>query len=83
MIPRLGRGSGTRSRFLIEPRIEVGPEPLELDGRSVAEHGGCGFCCNELTLFERHQLSDWDSVARNDEGVSAVERPHDLAAFVP
>ncbi len=82
MIPRAWRCSGTRSRVLVKRRVDVGPEPLELHRRRTGKASDRGFRSNELPLPERHQLAYGHSVAGDDEGLSAIEGSHDLAALV-
>ena len=83
MTPRLWRGSATRSRLLVEKRIDVVAEPPSVDGGRAVENGDCGLRCHELALSQRRQLSDRHAVASYDERLPAVERAHDLAALVP
>jgi hypothetical protein len=70
-------------RTLIEDRVDVVPEPRTVvTGSACEESDGC-VGAHEPTLPERSQLADRDAVAGDDERLAAVERTHDLAAFVP
>ncbi len=69
--------------MLIQDRVDVGSEPSELDCRGVREEHDGRLRCDELTLPKRGQLADRNAVARDDEGLTTIEGPHDLAALVP
>jgi len=81
-IPRGGRGSATRSRSLIEQRVDVVAEPLGVDEWGAGELSDRALRRYELPLPKRRQLSHWNAVARNDERLAAIELAHDLAALV-
>jgi hypothetical protein len=83
MSPRGWRGSATRTRSLVENGIDVITEPLPLDRRCTRKSSDRSPRADELTLSKRCQLTDGNPVARDDEGLAAVERPHDLAALIP
>src|SRR6266516_6372070 len=82
MIPRACLPSGTGSRVLVEQRVEIVAEALEVDRRCARERRDCGVGGYEAALSQRRQLSDRHSASGDDERFSAVERPHDLAALV-
>jgi hypothetical protein len=69
--------------MLAEDGIDVGSEPRAVEDWSAREesHGGVG--AYEPTLPKRCQLAHGNAVAGDDERLAAVERAHDLAAFVP
>jgi len=69
--------------LLVENRIDVGSEPRTVEDWSAREQSDGCVGAHEPTLSERHQLADRDAVAGDDERLSTVERPHDLAALVP
>jgi hypothetical protein len=68
--------------MLVEDRIDVGSEPRTVEDWSAREEGDSCVGAHEATLPERRKLTDWDAVPGDDERLAAVERPHDLAAFV-
>src|SRR5918997_5111944 len=80
--PRGGCCSGTRTRVLVEHCVDVAAEPVVVDARSAAEGGGRRVPAHELLRPQRHELADGGAVASHDEGLTAVQRPHYLAAFV-
>jgi hypothetical protein len=69
--------------MLVEDRIDVGSEPGTVQDWSAREE--CDGCvgAHEPTLPNRRQLTDRDAVTGHDERLAAVERAHDLTAFVP
>jgi hypothetical protein len=70
-------------RLLVESGIDVGPEPLTVEDWSAREDGdGCAGA-DEPTLPKGRQLTDRHAVARDDERLTSIERPHDRAALVP
>ncbi len=69
--------------MLVEDRIDVGSEPRTVEDWSAREEGDGCVGAHEPTLPKRRQLADRDAVAGDDECLAAVERAHDLAAFVP
>ena len=83
MSPRAWLGSATRTRTLIEDGVDVSSESLPVDRRCARKQSDGDLRANELTLSQRCQLTNGDAIARDDEGLAAVERPHDLAALVP
>src|SRR5712691_7622990 len=82
MIPRSCRCSATRSWVLVEQSVDVGPEAPELHPRCARKDGYTSVGRNELALPERRQLTNRHAVAGDDEGLSAVECPHDLSTLV-
>jgi hypothetical protein len=74
--------SGTRSRALVEQRVEVGTELLGVDRRCVREgrHGPRGR--NEAPSADRGQLAYFLAVPGHEERLAPINGPHDLAALV-
>jgi len=69
--------------MLVENRIDVVPEPRTVEDWSAGEERDGCIGTHEPALPKRRQLADGDSGACDDEGLAAVERPHDLPALVP
>jgi hypothetical protein len=68
--------------MLVEERIDVGSEPRTVEDWSAREElDGC-LGAHEPTLSKRRQLADRNAVAGDDKRLAAIERAHDLAAFV-
>jgi hypothetical protein len=67
---------------LVERRVDVGPESLEFDARRAGERSDRSVRWHELALPKRRQLSNGHAVSRHYEGLTTIERPHDLAALV-
>ncbi len=81
--PRSTRWSGTRFDALIGERVEVLSELFAVDGRCGLEELCDGVSCHESETAHRGELTDWYTVARDDERLALVEAAHDLAASVP
>src|SRR5262245_41702349 len=81
--PRAWRRSGTRLDALVERRVDVRPEPLEIERRRVCERRDGRLRADEPPAAKRDELGDLDAVARHGEGLAAVECAHDVAALVP
>jgi hypothetical protein len=69
--------------MLVEDRVDVGSEPRAVEDWSAREEGDGCVGADEPTPPKRRQLADRDAVAGDDERLAAVERAHDLPAFVP
>src|SRR5437870_5665528 len=80
--PRSRRASATGSRILIDQGVEVAAEARALDSRRGAKRRHHVRGRNELPPRKRSKLADRHPVARHDKGLSAIQRPHDLAAAV-
>src|SRR2546430_8291051 len=83
IIPRVRRGSGTRSRILIYQFVNILSEPGRIDSRCAGERGHQhpGWHCR--TAADGHELPDGHTIARDDVGLAAVEAAHDFAAVIP
>src|SRR5581483_7016213 len=79
-IPRGWRGSGTGRRILIENRVEIAPQVIE-PWRTDKRRNRC-ISGNEAASPERRELPHRNPVARDDEGLPAVQGAHDLSAVV-
>lgn len=82
MSPRAWRGSATRTRALIEEGVDVASESLPVDRRCARKLSDGSLRADELTISKRCQLTNGDAVAGDDEGLTAVECAHDVAALV-
>ena len=80
--PRGRRWSATRRCVLVRYVVEVGAEPVSVDGWRVAEHREDGVGGHEAMTAHRSQLSDGCPVAGDDEGLSMIKAAHDLTAVV-
>src|SRR5262245_24900058 len=81
--PWTGRsGSATWGGVGIGEGVEVGAEPLVVHRRCGAEHLHGRLRQDETATPQRLQLAHWDPIAGHDEGLAALEQPHDLAAVV-
>lgn len=69
--------------MLVDDRVDVGSEPRNVEDWSAREEGDGCVRADEPSLPERRQLADRNAVSGDDERLAAVERAHDLAAFVP
>jgi hypothetical protein len=69
--------------MLVDDSIGVGPEPRAFEEWSAREEGDGCVGAYEPTLPKGCELADRDAVTGYDKRLAAVERPHDLAAFVP
>jgi hypothetical protein len=69
--------------MLVEDRVDVGSEPRNVEDWSAREEGDGCISADEPSLPERRQLADRNAVAGDDECLAAIQRAHDLAAFVP
>jgi len=58
-------------------------EPVQVDARSAPEYSDGGVGIHEPVATKRGQLPDGYSMPGDDEGLTAVQSPHDLAAVVP
>ncbi len=84
MIPRWGRwGSGTRAGVLGCNAVEVGAKPGQVDAWSATEHGDGGIGAHEPVPPKGSQFTDGYTVSGDDEALTLVQSPHDLAAVVP
>ena len=80
MIPRGRRRSTPRRGILVDHRIHIVTEMLELDLRSAGEGCDRGVRGDEPARSQWLQLADGNTVARDDEGFPAIQRTHDVAA---
>jgi len=84
MTPRWSRGaSGTRAGILGCDAVEVGAKPGQVDARSTPEQSDDGVGMHESVAPKRRQLADGYAMSGDDERLSSVQSPHDLAAVVP
>ncbi len=82
-IPRARRGSGTRSRILIDQFVNILPESNRIDARGASQGSQKHLSQHRLTAPDGHEFADWHAIARNDVGLAAVEPAHDFAALIP
>ena len=80
--PRGCRGSGTRSRVLIDERVDIFLKSPRSDTRSAGECGENGFTGDEHPLPDGNEFAYGNAVARDDERPALVESAHDASAFV-
>src|SRR2546423_414243 len=81
--PRGGRVvSGTRRRVLRRDAIELIAKTLGVDARSATENGDGRFGADKPMATKRGQLSHWNTVASDHEGLAFVELAHDLTALI-
>src|ERR1700674_2258464 len=82
-IPRARRGSGTRSRILIDLFVYILSEPCRIDSWCAGKcgHQHPGRHCHAAA--DRHELPDRHTIARDDVGLAAVEPAHDFTALIP
>jgi hypothetical protein len=71
-----------QSRARVGERVNVGPEPVELDGGRACEGSDSGFRSDETTLPQRFQFADCHAIANHDECLATIERARDLSALV-
>lgn len=84
MTPRWARGElGTRAGVLGCDAVEVGAKPGQVDTRSAPEHRDGSVGTHEPVAPQRGQLPDGNAMPGDDEGLTPVQSPHDLAAVVP
>ena len=84
MTPRWARGeSGTGAGVLGCNDVEIGAKPGQVDARRAPEHSDDGVRIHEPVTPKRGQLPNGYAMPGDDEGLSPVQSPHDLAAFVP
>ena len=67
---------------MISDLVEIVPELLRIDGRSVAKDSHCGFSFNEAVSSEWAEFAYWYAVASDNKRLSFVELTHDVAAAV-
>ena len=80
--PRGWRGSATRRGILIANGVYIFPKAPERHAWGIGESRQCGFGRHELPLSYGNQLPDGHTIARDDEGFSPVQSPHDSSAVV-
>ena len=80
--PRGRRESATRSRILIDDRVEVLSESPGRYSRRSAESGQHGLSRDEHALSQRDQLTDGHAVARHDECFPFIQGTHDAPAVI-
>ena len=67
---------------MVEHGVDVGSELVGCDRGRAGECGERGVCMDELAGTQRNELADGHAVPCDDEGLSPVKRPHDVAAAV-
>ncbi len=72
----------TSTRSLRRDLVEIGAETAGVDGGGVAEHRGDRVGRDEAVAAQRRELADRGSVSGDDEGLTLIEAPHDLATVV-
>src|SRR5262245_47381681 len=77
------RGSGMWGRVLVEHAVDLEPGPRGIDPRRGGERTEDHLRRNEPAAPKRDQLPHRRAVAGDDERLSLIEGPHDLAAVVP
>ncbi len=82
MIPRAGRGSGTRGRVLGYEVLQVCSELVGVDRCRAGKGGEDGCSIDEASSSQWGQLADADTVSGDDEALSRVKGAHDFAALV-
>src|SRR5438309_4085511 len=82
-IPRARRGSGTRSRILIDQFVNIASEPGWIDSRGPGERFQQHPSRHRFTAPDGHELPDGHAVARDDVRLASVETAHDFAALIP
>src|SRR5271165_6959115 len=84
MTPRWARGaSGTRAGVLGCDAVQVGAKPGQIDTWSTLEYRDGSVGIHEPVAPQRGQLPDGYAVPGDDESLTPVQSPHDLAAVVP
>jgi hypothetical protein len=84
MTPRWAReASGTGAGVLGGDAVEVSAKPSKVDARSASEHCDGGIGIHEPVASKRSQLPDGYAMSSDDEGLTPVQPPHDLATVVP
>jgi len=84
MTPLSARGvSGTGAGVLGSDAVEVGAKPRQVDARSALEHCDGGVGIDEPVAPKRSQFPDGYAMSGDDEGLTPVQSPHDLATVVP
>jgi hypothetical protein len=84
MTPRWARGaSGTGAGVLGGNAVEVGAKTSKVDTRSALEHSDGGVGIHEPMAPKGCQLPDGYAMSSDDEGLTPVQSPHDLATVVP
>jgi len=82
-IPRVRRGSGTRSWILIDQFVNILSEPCRIDSRCAGKRGHQHPGWYRHTAADGHELPDRHAIARDDVRLAAVEAAHDFAAVIP
>ena len=84
MTPLSARGvSGTGAGVLGSDAVEVGAKPRQVDAWRAPEHSDDGVGIDETVAPKRSQFPDGYAMSGDDEGLTPVQSPHDLATVVP
>ncbi len=73
---------GTWRRVLLDERIGVEAEGIEVNRRRALECTDCAGGLSEIAAAQRGEATDRNPIAGHDKRIAAVEPAHDFAAVI-
>ena len=83
IIPRGRLGLLMGTKLLLDPRVHVVPKFYIINRGRTRKRRRDRFCGNKAPPMKRCQFRQGNPVSRNDQGFSALKRPHDFPTMIP